>query len=247
MSTPIPRDARPGMQTAQRERLAENLAEVRGKITAAAGRAGRASDDVRLIAVTKYVDVETTAALFELGCRDFGESRPQQLWERAEQFAARPVRWHMIGHLQTNKAKRTAPVLSWLHAGDSWRLLKAVDAAAAADRRIQTLLEINISGDAAKHGIAPDDAARVLEEAAKLPQLEIRGLMGMASLQGGVDVARTNFAALRQLRDRLAADAPDNVALTELSMGMSGDYEAAIEEGATMVRVGSSLFEGIER
>ncbi|EAQ77946.1 hypothetical protein DSM3645_27246 [Blastopirellula marina DSM 3645] len=235
------------MQTAQRERLAENLAEVRGKIAAAADRAGRSSDDVRLIAVTKYVDLETTEALFELGCCDLGESRPQQLWARAEQFAARPVRWHMIGHLQTNKAKRTAPVLSWLHAGDSLRLLKAVDAAATADRRVQALLEINISGDAAKHGIAPDDAPRVLEEAAKLPHLEIRGLMGMAALAGGVDVARANFAALRELRDRLAADAPDNIELTELSMGMSGDYQAAIEEGATMVRVGSSLFEGIER
>lgn len=233
------------MQMAPRERLAENLAEVQGKIAAAAARAGRSSSDVRLIAVTKYADLEAVETLYDLGCRDLGESRPQQLWQRAEHFAGRPVQWHMIGHLQTNKAKRTAAVVSWLHAGDSLRLVEAVDAATAADHRVSVLLEINISGDAAKHGILPADAARVLEAAAKLPHLQIRGLMGMAALEGGVDVASANFAALRELRDQLAANAPDNVALAELSMGMSGDYEAAIAEGATMVRVGSSLFDGI--
>ncbi|MCC9608199.1 YggS family pyridoxal phosphate-dependent enzyme [Blastopirellula sp. JC732] len=232
------------MQTAQQKRLAENLAEVRGRIADAADRAGRSESDVRLIAVTKYVDVETVEALLDLDCHDLGESRPQQLWQRAEQFADRVVRWHMIGHLQTNKAKRTAAVTSLLHSGDSLRLLEALDAAAP-ERPLQTLLEINISGDAAKHGIAPDEAAQVLEAAAKLPHLSIRGLMGMAALEGGVDVARRNFAALRELRDKLAIDAPENVRLDELSMGMSGDFEAAIEEGATMVRVGSSLFEGI--
>lgn len=232
------------METAQRNRLAENLAEIRGRIAAAAAHSGRAEQDVRLIAVTKYVDVEVAEAIFELGCRDLGESRPQQLWQRAERFADRPVRWHMIGHLQTNKAKRTAAIVSWLHSGDSLRLLEAIDAAQQAPP-LPTLLEINISGDAAKHGIKPDEAAQVLEAAAKLPHLQICGLMGMAALEGGVDVAQANFAALRNLRDQLAASAPDNVQLDELSMGMSGDFEAAIAEGATMVRVGSSLFEGV--
>ncbi|MFI4874782.1 MAG: YggS family pyridoxal phosphate-dependent enzyme [Blastopirellula sp. JB062] len=233
------------MQSPRRDRLAENLARVRRHMSDAAARSGRSVEDVRLIAVTKYVDAETAALLVDLGCRDLGESRPQQLWDRAQQFAAAPVAWHMIGHLQRNKAKRTVASLDWLHAGDSLRLLKAVDAAVAADMRLPVLLEINISGDAAKHGIAPAEAAEVLDEAAQLPNIEIRGLMGMASLSGGVDTARKNFSALRELRDRLAANAPDHVQLTELSMGMSGDYEAAIEEGATMVRVGSTLLEGI--
>lgn len=232
------------METAQRERLEENLAEIRGRIADASASSGRSADEVRLIAVTKYVETEVAEAIFELGCHDLGESRPQQLWQRAELFAGREVRWHMIGHLQTNKAKRTAAVIAWLHSGDSLRLLEAIDAAAPVSP-VPTLLEINISGDAAKHGISPAEAPQVLEAAAKLPHLQICGLMGMAALEGGVDVARANFAALRTLRDQLAANAPDNVRLDELSMGMSGDFEAAIAEGATMVRVGSSLFEGV--
>lgn len=232
------------MQAAQQQRLLENLTQIRLRISDAAARAGRAPEEVRLIAVTKYAPIETAAALIELGCHDLGESRPQQLWQRAEEFADRDVRWHMIGHLQTNKAKRTAAVTSLLHSGDSLRLLEALSAAAV-DRPLPILLEINISGDDAKHGIAPADSAEVLDAAAKLPQLEIQGLMGMAAREGGVDVARQNFAALRELRDALAKNAPDNVRLNELSMGMSGDFEAAIAEGSTMVRVGSSLFEGI--
>jgi pyridoxal phosphate enzyme (YggS family) len=156
------------------------------------------------------------------------------------------VLWHQVGHLQRNKARRTVPLVSMLHSGDSLRLLETLDQLSAElGRRLPVLLEVNISGEAAKHGFAADEMAPVLEEVGALEHLQIRGLMAMAGLGQGAEDTRRDFAQLRQLRDRLKAACPPNVSLDELSMGMSGDFEAAIEEGSTIVRVGSALFEGV--
>lgn len=229
------------------DRLADNLARVRETIAAAAARSGRSVDDVTLVAVTKYTTLPITQRLVELGCHDLGESRPQQLWERAAAMTNAAVRWHMIGHLQRNKAERTAAVASLIHSGDSVRLLEALEAAAQqVHRRAPVLIEVNISGDATKHGFQPGELSGLLDTFASYRSLDIRGLMGMASREGDRDEARREFARLRALRDELKQNSPPGLAWDELSMGMSGDYDVAIEEGATLVRIGSALFEGVE-
>jgi len=236
-------------------RLLENLADVRGRIADAAQRSGRAGEAVTLVAVTKYVGDEVIRQLVEGGCTDLGESRPQALWAKAAALAAflsregqgRPaVRWHLVGHLQRNKIEQTLEHVSLIHSADSLRLLQAIEAIAAQQgRRTAVLIEVNVSGDETKHGFSPAEVESLLPSLVMLKHVEIRGLMCMAAREGDLDVARRNFAELRGLRDRLADSAPPNISLAELSMGMSGDFEVAIEEGATMVRIGSALFEGI--
>jgi len=223
--------------------IAERLAEVRQRIAAAAARSGRPASAVRLVAVTKYVGPEEIARLVVEGCLELGESRPQQLWDRAAVLPDPHIHWHLIGHLQRNKVRRTLPLISWLHSGDSWRLLQAVDEIARElGLVIPTLLEVNISGEASKHGFAPAEIAPLLPEIAQLQGIQVRGLMTIASLAGDLEDARREFAALRALRDQLRSHCPETIQLDELSMGMSRDFEQAIEEGATMVRVGSCLF-----
>jgi hypothetical protein len=227
--------------------IATNVTAIRNRIAAAAIRSGRAGNAVRLVAVTKYAGVEEIRALVAAGCTDLGESRPQQLWERAAALADLPICWHMIGHLQRNKAERTLSLVSVLHSIDSLRLAEAVDSAAGAlGRRMAVLLEVNISGEPAKHGFSPEEIEPALPTLIALKNIEIRGLMCIAGLEGGDDGARRDFAALRVLRDRLQAVSAGGLRLDELSMGMSGDYEIAIEEGATIVRIGSALFKGPE-
>ncbi len=228
------------------QRIIENVARVRQSIAEAAQRSGRRSEEVTLIAVSKYVGTKEIRALMAAGCHDMGESRPQQLLQKVDELSESEIRWHMIGHLQRNKARRTLPVISLLHSGDSLRLLEAVQRLSAeAGRTADVLLEVNVSGDATKHGMVPDDVAAVLPKLAQFDRLRVRGLMAMARWGGTSDETRRDFVRLRELRDQLASCCPDNISLRELSMGMSGDFEVAIEEGATMVRVGSALFEGI--
>ena len=228
-------------------RVAENLARVRDRIAAAAGRAGRPPDDIRLVAVTKYVEAPIAAALVAAGCHDLGESRPQSLWNKAAQLGAATVRWHMIGHLQRNKIRRTLPLVHLVHSTDSRRLLAALEEEAAlAESTVNVLLEVNVTPDITKTGFAANDLAPTIEWAASLAHVSIRGLMGMASLGGDEQAACRDFERIRRLRDELAKNCPPTVTLDELSMGMSNDFEIAIEEGATLVRVGSALFEGLE-
>ena len=266
-------------EAARRESIVRaNVAAVRERIAAAAERSGRRPDSVRLVAVTKYVGCDEVRALIAAGCRDFGENRPQQLWEKAETLRsdwppsvgagvgpvaqvepAAPssggIRWHLIGHLQRNKVRRTLPLVSLLHAGDGERLLAEVDREAA--RLVETagsfvpaggfpvLLEVNVSGDVAKHGFRPDELASVVARASEWRHLRLAGLMAMSGLESDEDETRREFARVRELREGLVRDAPPNAPLDELSMGMSGDFEAAIAEGATLVRIGSALFEGL--
>ncbi len=235
-------------------RLGQNLANVRERIASAAARSGRPPEAIRLVGVTKYASIEVTRALVQAGLGDLGESRPQALWDKASALAELPVCWHLVGHLQRNKVRRTLPLVSLVHSIDSRRLLAAVEqelslAAEAggptSGKPLAALLEVNISGEAAKHGFAPAEIEPLLAELPKLQHVRICGLMAMAALEGGSDRARRDFAALRELRDHLRPLAPAGVSLDELSMGMSDDFEVAIEEGSTIVRVGSALFEGV--
>ncbi len=228
--------------------IAENLARVQQRISQAADSAGRAVEEVQLVAVTKYVDAATSAALLAAGCPALGESRPQQLWGKATEPTLTEARWHMIGHLQRNKVERTLPLVDLIHSVDSLRLLKSIDESSAKHGRCaRILLEVNCSGDIAKHGLTTDGLKEILPQLATFPHVEVCGLMTMASREGGVTTAARNFSFLRELRDQVAGDCPPGTILAELSMGMSHDFETAICEGATLVRIGSLLFEGVAR
>lgn len=220
--------------------LAERYAAVRGRIAAACERAGRDPTSVRLVAVTKYASVEQIRELVALGHRDLGENRPQQLLDRAASIDA-DVRWHLIGTLQRNKARKVLPAASLIHSVDSVRLLETLDRLAEElSLRPRVLLEVNVSGEESKHGLSPEELRAAWPQVAAFPHLDIAGLMTMAPYSDDPESARPVFRELRRLREDLTAAGP--LPLPELSMGMSGDFEVAIEEGATIVRVGSALF-----
>jgi pyridoxal phosphate enzyme (YggS family) len=228
------------------ERLQANLQRVRERIGAAAARSNRPADSVRLIAVTKYVDAAKCRQLFALGCQELGESRPQVLWEKQFTVSDLPIRWHLVGPLQRNKIRRTLPLVSWIHSVDSFRLAQAIDRIALElDRTIDVLIEVNVSHEVSKQGLAIESVATEIEQIAGLAKLRVRGLMCMSGLHSNAAQKRHEFATLRELRDDLRRQLPADCEFNELSMGMSDDFELAIEEGATMVRLGSVLFEGI--
>ncbi len=227
--------------------ITANLAHIRERVQRAAEATGRSASDITLVAVTKYVDADTTAALLRAGCKDLGESRPQQLWDKAAEPSLSAVHWHLIGHLQRNKVQRTLPLVALIHSVDSLRLLRAINSAADQQQRVvPVLLEVNCSGEEAKHGLSADELQALLPQLPEFPQVEVRGLMTMAARDGGNEIAARNFSSLRLLRDKLAGECPPGTSLDELSMGMSHDFEVAIREGATMVRIGSLLFEGLD-
>jgi pyridoxal phosphate enzyme (YggS family) len=225
-------------------RISRNVAHVRRRIAEAAVRSGRQARDVTLVAVTKYVGPAEIAALVAAGCHDLGESRPQVLWKHAAELNDSTVRWHLIGHLQRNKVARTIRDAALVHSVDSERLLRAINQeAASAGLRPEVLLEVNVSGDATKHGVPPADLRALVAVAAECPHVLVRGLMTMASREGDAASARRDFEHLRAQCDEVRKTLPPGVQLDDLSMGMSGDFEQAIEAGATIVRVGSALFE----
>jgi pyridoxal phosphate enzyme (YggS family) len=219
-----------------------DVAAVRGRIAAAAARAGRRADAVTLVAVTKGYPLERSREAVAAGLLDLGESRVQEALAKQEAWADAPVRWHLIGHLQRNKAKLAVGRFALIHSLDSVRLADALEAAAAAAGVVQeVLVEVNVAREPQKSGAPPEDAAGLVAHAARLPHLRLRGLMTMAPYDAPLDVQHQVFGALRELRDRLSRD-PRLATLDQLSMGMSGDFEAAVEEGATMVRLGTILF-----
>lgn len=235
------------MQSADPHKIiARNLADVQSAISAAAVQSGRKPEDIRLIAVTKYVGADLIQPMYDAGIREIGESRPQDLWAKASAMREIPFRWHLVGHLQRNKVRRTLSIVSLIQSVDSIKLLRAIDnEAKSLGQRVQVLLEANTSGDKAKHGFSSRELTSAVMESLTLKDVEVRGLMTMAARLGGRDEARRNFAALRELRDSIRPHLPTHVPLDELSMGMSGDFEEAILEGATMIRIGSALFEGL--
>ncbi len=225
------------------ERLRRNLHEVRQRIAAAARRAGRDPAEVHLVAVTKTVPPETIRLLAAEGQTDVGENRAQAIRDRSRLLADLGLRWHMIGRLQRNKVKYVVPTCVMIHSVETLRLAEEIDRrASAAGTRAACLLEVNVSGEAQKGGADPDEAPALAAAVSALPHVDLVGLMTMAPLLADPEQARPVFAALRRLRDRINRRADLPHPLTELSMGMSQDYEVAVEEGATLVRVGSALF-----
>lgn len=229
-----------------RRLIADNLTRVRERVHAAAIAAGRDPASVRLLAVSKYVDAATAALLVEAGSNALAESYPQKLWEKAADPRLAGVEWHLVGRLQRNKVRRTLPLVALIHSVDSERLLTAIDEQAAdLNLTARVLLEVNCSGDANKQGLAFDEARQLASTLDRFEHVRICGLMTMAAFGSDERTARANFASLRRLQQELASVTPPIAELSELSMGMSGDFEAAIAEGATIVRIGSSLFEGV--
>ena len=220
--------------------LSERLASVKDRIASATLRSGRNPADVELVAVSKTYPAERVAEAVEAGQDLFGESRVQEALVKIPALPGR-LRWHFIGHLQANKVRKALPLFELLHGVDSADLARDIDRIGGEEGIFpRVLLEVNVSGEGSKHGFAPEQLEAELETLLSLPRLQVEGFMTMAPLAPEAESSRKYFAALRELRDRLAQRA--GIPLRTLSMGMSNDFEVAVEEGATLVRVGSAIF-----
>jgi PLP dependent protein len=220
------------------QEIAERLGIVHARITAAARRAHLDPASIRLVLASKTQPADAIRAAAKAGARDFGENYVQEaIAKRAELADLTEIRWHLIGHLQTNKAKTASSAFALIHSVDSVRLANAL-ARAQPSPRVRALIEVNLAGEASKTGVAPNHVAAILDVARG--KMEIAGLMTIPPPAANPDASRPWFARLRELRDRLAAQS--GYTLSELSMGMTDDFEVAIEEGATIVRVGRAVF-----
>jgi len=219
--------------------LTENYKRVLETINEACRRCGRSPEEVTLIAVTKMADLEDLKQAAALGINDFGANRVQ---DAASQIAVLPrARWHFIGHLQTNKVKDVLPIYRSIQTLDRHSLAKMLQRCAERfERAAEVLIQVNISGEKSKYGLAPEDLPGFLKEISCFDRIKVRGLMTIAPFFDDAEAVRPYFKKLRQLRDR---NAKPGVELPELSMGMTNDYRVAIEEGATIVRIGSALFD----
>ncbi|MBI5396106.1 MAG: YggS family pyridoxal phosphate-dependent enzyme [Verrucomicrobia bacterium] len=220
--------------------IAENLEKIHARIASAAGRVGRDPSGVLLVAVSKKCPPECVRAAVEAGQATFGESRVQEAKAKVSHLSG-SLHWHLIGHLQTNKARDAVELFEMIQSVDSVRLARELDRwAERAGRRMAVLLECNVSGEGSKFGFKPDEVGAVLPELNAMQRLEIRGLMTMAPFFKDPQQARPAFRALRELRERLQQQ--QGIPLPELSMGMTNDFEVAVEEGATVVRIGTAIF-----
>ena len=220
--------------------ITENLEAVRSRIDAAAVRAGRSPGEVELVAISKTHPAESVREAADAGQELFGENRVQEALVKIPLLPSR-LRWHLIGHLQANKVRKALPLFELIHGVDTMEIARNIDRIAA-DLGLfpRILLEVNVSGEGSKHGFAPEALESVLEELLSLPRVQVEGLMTMAPLATEAEASRPHFAALRSLRDRLAERA--GIPFPILSMGMSADFELAVQLGATHVRVGSAIF-----
>lgn len=224
------------------EEVARRYRTVGQQLSAAVAAAGRPPDSVLLLAVSKRQPVESLAAAYAAGARDFGENYVQEALGKVDQLPL-DARWHLIGHLQSNKAKRAAEAFHCIHTLDRPSLAGALEKAVAERRgRLQVLLQVNVAGEESKSGTTPEGAESLARRMAEWPHLWLRGLMTIPPYLTDPEQVRPHFRALRALRDRLAALALPGLEMTELSMGMSHDFPVAVQEGATIVRVGTALF-----
>jgi len=224
-------------------RIRANLNTVNARIAVAATAAGRVTTDVRLVAVSKKFGPEHVEAAVAAGLQDLGENKVQEALQKQAATGALRVNWHLIGHLQSNKARKAAEAFDWIHSVDSVDLLRRLDRAAAdCGRSPQLLIQVDLADEATKHGAPEAEVRRILDAATTCRWVEVRGLMILPPWSQNPEVTRPYFRRLRQLRDELRAAGPDRSRLDQLSMGMSHDLEVAVEEGATMVRVGTALF-----
>ncbi len=221
--------------------LKANLDDVRSRLRAAERRSGRPEGAVTLVAVVKTLPPDVVAQAVTLGVTDLGENRVQEAEAAIAAVGRRAARWHMIGHLQRNKAGRAVELFDRVHGVDDAELARALSRrAVSAALTLPVMVEVNVSGEASKFGVAPEELERLLEAVATLPGLSLDGLMTVGRAVERAEDARAGFARLRELRDR--AQSRLGLALPALSMGMSGDFEVAVEEGSTMVRVGTAIF-----
>ncbi|MDD6637615.1 MAG: YggS family pyridoxal phosphate-dependent enzyme [Lachnospiraceae bacterium] len=222
--------------------LMENFQSVEARIQAACDRAGRSRKEVTLIAVSKTKPVEMLQTIYDAGSRDFGENKVQEMCDKIEQLPT-DIRWHMIGHLQTNKVKYIVGRVSLIHSVDSLHLAQEIEKQAAKlDVIVPILIEVNIAEEESKFGIHKEETISLVREVATLPHIRIQGLMTIAPYVENPEDNRAYFRGIKQLSVDIARENIDNVSMDCLSMGMTGDYEVAIEEGATMVRVGTGIF-----
>ena len=242
-----------------RRKIADNLKRIEQRIAEACHRVGRRPATVTLIAVTKYASLDIIRTLVDLGVADLGESRVQEFTKRAaavnEWLRRRPLdsnslsrpRWHMVGHLQRNKVKALLPWADMIHSVDSLRLAEEIDLQSAKlERTTPILLQVNLTDDSSKRGVAVAAATHLVEQIHSLPNVEVRGLMAMAPLTDDVQAIKYVFGRARELFDEIVGLRVCGPAFRDLSLGMSQDFEYGIEAGATYVRVGSAIFEGIE-
>ena len=226
--------------------IAENLADVRERIARAARRARRDPSDITLVAVSKTFPIDRVREAHAAGQLDFGENKVQEGLLKQAEAADIPLRWHLIGHLQSNKAKKAASGFACIQSVDSIDLLRRLDEGAAARPAgaapLEILVQVDFAGEATKFGAPPDAAARIVGEALVAKAVVLKGLMLLPPWSEDPEATRPWFARLRQFRDKLVHDGAPAAALAQLSMGMSHDYEAAVEEGATIVRVGTAIF-----
>lgn len=220
--------------------LEERIANVQARIAVAAKKSGRNPEDIKLIAVTKTYPVSDMNDAIRLGITDIGENKPQEIRDKFNYVD--PVNWHLIGHLQTNKIKYVINKCTLIHSVDSVKLMQELEKAAiSADRHIDILIQVNISGEESKSGISPEELDTLLKYAENLDRVHVKGLMTIAPKAEFCDVSQ-HFRNMKALFDKTAKKNYKNVSMTVLSMGMSGDFEAAIENGSTMVRIGSLIF-----
>ena len=223
--------------------IADNLAAVRLRVERAAARSGRPVSSIRLVAISKTFGPDHVRAAHAAGHRDFGENKVQEALEKREALAGLDLRWHLVGHLQSNKARKAVGPFALIHSLDSADLLARLDRAARdLGQAVEALVQVDLAGEATKFGAAPDDLPAILDAAARAERVRVAGLMLLPPWSEDPEQARPYFIRLRQLRDELLARGTPPALLAELSMGMSHDFEVAIEEGATLVRVGTAIF-----
>ena len=222
--------------------IAENLRTVQDRIAAAAKRAGRDPLSIKLVVVTKTIDIDRIREAVSVGATVLGENRVQEARDKIEKLGS-VASWHLLGRLQANKVKYAVRLFDLIHSVDSIGLAREIDRQAAKiGKKQDVLVEVNIAGEAAKAGVPADDAAALIREAAKFPNIRVLGLMTMPPFTENPEDSRPYFRKLRELADAIIKEDIPDASMEALSMGMSGDFEVAVEEGATMVRVGTAIF-----
>jgi hypothetical protein len=219
-----------------------NIARIRERIAAACLRAGWRPENVKLVAVSKTVSPELIRQAFDAGLRDFGENRIQEAEAKRPALADLDATWHLVGHLQTNKAKPARELFHWIHSVDSLRLAERLDKVAPPSGRLPILLEVNLAEEPSKFGVREEEVVELAEHVGRLPSLELRGLIVIPPFFEDPNEARPFFRRLNELAATIALRNLPGVSMQELSMGMSHDFEVAIEEGATIVRIGTAIF-----
>ena len=227
----------------QLNEIKSNLETVQCRISGACKNVGREPNSVRLLPVTKTVSAERLRIAYAAGCHEMGENKIQEAREKSEVLSDLDIKWCIIGHLQTNKAKYLARIADEFQALDSVKVAEALDKRLQIEgRSMDVFVQVNSSGEASKFGLAPEDVRAFVAQLPNYSSLNIKGLMTLAIFSPDHDRVRQCFIKMRELRDMLRQEAPANLSFDELSMGMSGDYEIAVEEGATVVRVGQAIF-----